>query len=76
MDRTEPMELVAFPSENAVAAASFITGGVLERHPNLRIAFSHGAGGFALTLPRLSAGWAQLGLSHQRTPLEQARTLF
>jgi len=49
---------------------------VLERHPGLRIAFSHGAGGFALTLPRLAAGWKQLGLPHQRSPIEQARTLF
>ncbi len=70
------VQLVAFPSENAVAAASLITGGVLERHPKLRIAFSHGAGGFALTLPRLMAGWGQLGLAHRRSPVEQARTLF
>ena len=70
------IQLVAFPSENALAAASLITGGVLERHPRLRIAFSHGAGGFALTLPRLAAGWEQLALSHQRSPWEQARSLF
>ena len=70
------VQLVAFPGENAMAAASLITGGVLERHPNLRIAFSHGAGGFALTLPRLVAGWEQLGLAHRRSPMEQARSLF
>ena len=70
------VQLVAFPGETAAAAASLITGGVLERHPNLRIAFSHGAGGFALTLPRLAAGWGQLGLSHRRSPMEQARSLF
>lgn len=70
------VQLVAFPSESALAAASLITGGVLERHPNLRIAFSHGAGGFALTLPRLAAGWDQLGLGQRRSPLEQARTLW
>ena len=70
------VQLVAFPSETAVAAASLITGGVLERHPGLRIAFSHGAGGFALTLPRLAAGWKELGLAHQRSPIEQARNLF
>ena len=70
------VQLVAFPGENSVAAASLVTGGVLERHPSLRIALSHGAGGFALTLPRLAAGWEQLGLSHRRSPMEQARTLF
>ena len=70
------LQLVAFPGENALAAASLVTGGVLERHPNLRIAFSHGAGGFALTLPRLAAGWKQLGLEHRRSPVEQARSLY
>lgn len=70
------MQLVAFPSESALAAASLITGGVLERHPRLRIAFSHGAGGFALTLPRLVAGWEQLALQQRRSPWEQARSLF
>jgi hypothetical protein len=35
------------PGENALAMASMITGGTLERHPRLRIAFSHGGGGFA-----------------------------
>jgi aminocarboxymuconate-semialdehyde decarboxylase len=70
------MQLVAFPSESALAAASLITGGVLERHPRLRIAFSHGAGGFALTLPRLAAGWEQLALQQSRSPWEQARSLF
>jgi len=55
---------------------SLITGGILDRHPRLRIAFSHGAGGFALTLPRLAAGWDHLGLNHQRSPWEQARSLF
>jgi aminocarboxymuconate-semialdehyde decarboxylase len=69
-------QLVAFPGESALAAASLITGGVLERHPRLRIAFSHGAGGFALTLPRLAAGWEQLALQHSRSPWEQARSLF
>jgi aminocarboxymuconate-semialdehyde decarboxylase len=70
------LQLVAFPGENALAAASLITGGVLDRHPKLRIAFSHGAGGFALTLPRLAAGWKQLGLEHKRTPHQQARSLY
>lgn len=70
-------QLVAFPGETALAVASLITGGVLERHPNLRIAISHGGGGFALTLPRLVFGWAQLAVSASgRGPLEQARSLY
>jgi aminocarboxymuconate-semialdehyde decarboxylase len=70
------VQLVAFPGETALAAASLITGGVLDRHPRLRIAFSHGAGGFAMTLPRLAAGWEHLGLGQRRTPWEQARDLY
>jgi aminocarboxymuconate-semialdehyde decarboxylase len=70
------MQLVAFPSESAMAAASLITGGVLDRHPRLRIAFSHGAGGLAFTLARLAAGWEQLGLAQRRSPWEQARSMF
>ena len=70
------VQLVAFPGETALAAASLITGGVLDRHPSLRIAFSHGAGGFAMTLPRLVAGWEHLGLEQRRTPWEQARALY
>lgn len=72
------MQLVAFPGETALSIASLITGGVLERHPKLRIAFAHGGGGFALTLPRLMFGWDQLKLAAAtaRSPIEQARSLF
>jgi aminocarboxymuconate-semialdehyde decarboxylase len=71
-------QLVAFPGENALAIASMITGGTLDRHPGLRIAFSHGGGGFALTLPRLMFGWHHLDLGGRkaRSPLEQARSVF
>ena len=71
------VQLLAFPSETALSVASLITGGVLERHRRLRIAASHGGGGFALTLPRLMFGWSHIGPSPgQRTPVEQARTLY
>jgi aminocarboxymuconate-semialdehyde decarboxylase len=70
-------QLLAFPSETALSVASLITGGVLERHPRLRIAVSHGGGGFALTLPRLMFGWSHTGLAPGgRTPVEQARSLY
>jgi len=71
------VQLLAFPSETALSVASLITGGVLERHRRLRIAASHGGGGFALTLPRLMFGWSHIGPSPgQRTPVEQARSLY
>ena len=71
------VQLLAFPSETALSVASLITGGVLERHPKLRIAISHGGGGFALTLPRLMFGWSHTGPAPgARTPVEQARSLY
>lgn len=43
--------------EGAFAAASMIAGGTAAKCPDLRIAFSHGAGGFPLTLPRAQYFW-------------------
>lgn len=44
-------------SEIALTAASIIASGTAERCPSLRLAFSHGAGGFPLTLPRAQYFW-------------------
>ena len=49
---------IGFPLDTAFAAASLITGGVLKQYPNVRIACSHGGGGFAMVLPRLNHGWS------------------
>ena len=49
--------LIGFPCKTAFAIASLITGGTLQRHPRLRLAFSHGGGAFALVLKRLTHGW-------------------
>lgn len=71
--------LVAFPCEMAFAIASLITGGILARHPKLRLAFSHGGGAFGLVLPRLLHGWKTmpaLAEAIERSPLEQARALY
>jgi aminocarboxymuconate-semialdehyde decarboxylase len=43
--------------EGAMAAASLITGATAARCPDLRIAFSHAAGGFPLMLPRAQYFW-------------------
>jgi aminocarboxymuconate-semialdehyde decarboxylase len=43
--------------EGALAAASMISGGTAAKCPGLRISFSHGAGGFPLTLPRAQYFW-------------------
>ena len=69
--------LVAFPNENAFAVASLICGGMLTRHPKLRIAFSHGGGGFAMMLPRMMHGWRTMGDTlFEHSPLELARRLY
>jgi aminocarboxymuconate-semialdehyde decarboxylase len=50
-------QIIGFPGEIALAAASMITSGTLQRHPSLRIAFSHGGGGLAPMLARLERFW-------------------
>jgi aminocarboxymuconate-semialdehyde decarboxylase len=70
---------VGFPLEQGFAIASLITGGVLERCPEARIACSHGGGGFAMVLPRLVHGWHgsdALRAILPRSPLEYARQLY
>ena len=70
---------VGFPCETALAIVSLITGGVLERYPGLRLAFSHGGGVFALVLPRLQHVWAideEMREAITRSPRDYARTLF
>jgi aminocarboxymuconate-semialdehyde decarboxylase len=49
--------LVGFPTENGLAISSLITGGLLEKYPNLKIVSSHGGGSFSAILPRLNQGW-------------------
>jgi aminocarboxymuconate-semialdehyde decarboxylase len=53
-------QAVCFPGDIALACASMITGGLGARHPNLRIAFSHGGGAMAMLLPRLVHAWQAL----------------
>ena len=49
--------LVGMPAETSLAICSVIFGGVLERLPDLRIAFAHGGGAFAFTLGRIEHGF-------------------
>jgi aminocarboxymuconate-semialdehyde decarboxylase len=48
-----------FAAEVSLAAASLVSSGIAERCPDLRLAFSHGAGGFPLMLTR--AQWFYAG---------------
>ncbi len=49
--------LVGMPAELALAIASVVLGGVLDRHPSLRILFAHGGGAFPGLLGRVEAGF-------------------
>ena len=42
-----------------LAATAIISGGVAEKHPELRLAFSHAAGGFPLMLTRAQWFWGR-----------------
>jgi aminocarboxymuconate-semialdehyde decarboxylase len=53
-------QVLAFPGETGLAAASLITAGIVERLPALRIAFSHGGGTLSMLLPRLQHAWQTL----------------
>ncbi|MED1723359.1 amidohydrolase family protein [Brevibacillus parabrevis] len=57
MPRHNFMYTVGMPSETALAAASLVGGGVIEKFPNLRVCFAHGGGSFPYILPRLDQGW-------------------
>ena len=72
-------QVVAFPCETALAAASLLTGGIVERYPRLRIALSHGGGAFGQVLPRLQHAWSLapgLQRAMKSSPAELARMLF
>jgi aminocarboxymuconate-semialdehyde decarboxylase len=49
--------LVGMPAETSLAICSMIFGGVLERLPNLRVAFAHGGGSFPATVGRIQHGF-------------------
>jgi len=77
-----PTGAFAVGVDGALAAAAIICGGVAERHPDLRLAFSHGAGGFPMILPRANYFWGRTwneepsSEGEGSSPLELARRFF
>jgi aminocarboxymuconate-semialdehyde decarboxylase len=72
-------QVLAYPVDVGLAAASVLTSNLMTRHPRLRIAFSHGGGTLGMLLPRLQQGWQvfpALAESMAASPLAQARQLF
>jgi aminocarboxymuconate-semialdehyde decarboxylase len=57
--------------EGALAAAAIITGGVAEKYPGLKLAFSHAAGGFPLMLTRAQWFWGRTWNEEPPPPPEQ-----
>jgi len=49
--------LLGMPSETALAIASILMGGILERHPKLRFCFAHGGGSFPYIAGRMEHGY-------------------
>ena len=74
-----PEQAVCFPGDIGLAIASMITGGIAERNPGLKIAFSHGGGAFAMMLPRLVHAWNAIPKAHEsipHSPRDYARRFF
>jgi aminocarboxymuconate-semialdehyde decarboxylase len=72
-------QVLAFPGETGLAAASLITGGTFDRIPGLRIAFSHGGGTLSALLPRLQHAWSTLPLVREGVaadPTSLARRMY
>jgi aminocarboxymuconate-semialdehyde decarboxylase len=49
--------LIGLPLETTLAAASLVFGGVLERHPGLKVCLSHGGGFVPYQSGRFQHGW-------------------
>jgi aminocarboxymuconate-semialdehyde decarboxylase len=59
--------------EGTLAAASMVAGGTAAKCPDLRISFSHAAGGFGLMLPRAQYFW---GGSWNEEPKDPTRAVM
>ena len=72
-------QVLAYPSDVGLSAASVLTTNLLVRRPRLRMAFSHGGGTLALLLPRLERAasvFPGLAKCLGASPTFQARQLF
>jgi aminocarboxymuconate-semialdehyde decarboxylase len=72
-------QVLAYPTDVGLAAASVLTTNLIERRPKLRIAFSHGGGTLSSLLPRLEKAISVFPALKEKltlSPTEQARKLF
>ncbi|GGF49488.1 amidohydrolase [Aliidongia dinghuensis] len=71
--------LAGFALDVGMSAASLLLQGIADRHPGLRLAFSHGGGALTGMLGRLDKGWVQtsgFGGVAVRKPSDQVRDFF
>ena len=61
-------QAMCFPGEIGLAAAGMITGGIAVRHPNLRMAYSHGGGVLSFLVARLDRAWTILPKLREQLP--------
>ena len=70
---------IGFPMETTVGLARLIFGGVLERHPNIKILAAHGGGTLPYLAGRLDAAWKsdeEVQKKINQPPSEQMRKLY
>ncbi|HEU5422001.1 MAG TPA: amidohydrolase family protein, partial [Nitrolancea sp.] len=69
--------LLGNPTETANAGARLIFGGVLERHPTLKVILAHGGGSLPQIIGRLQHGAeVRAECRHARSPREQLGNLY
>jgi aminocarboxymuconate-semialdehyde decarboxylase len=78
MSRYYLSNLIGNPVDTAVAAASLIFGGVMERLPSLKVCLVHGGGALPYLLGRLSHGHAHIEAARTvpRPPLDYFRRFY
>lgn len=70
---------IAFPLETTIAVSRLIFGGILERHPGLRILVAHGGGTLPYLSGRIDAVWQSDALLQEnlpKPPSEYLRKLY
>jgi aminocarboxymuconate-semialdehyde decarboxylase len=71
--------LIGNPVDTTIAAASLVFGGVLERHPGLKICLSHGGGFVPYQAARWAHGWqvrAEPKVNLKTSPEESLRRFY
>ena len=71
--------IVGIPGDTSLCVASFISAGVLDKLPELRVGFSHGGGGFGSVIDRFQHIWSvmpELKAKIPNSPMAEARRFY